>query len=968
MDSGQDFILTKRNWNTVIRICLLGKLEVTVAGVLLIPRGKSGLWLLGLLALHANRPVERDWLAGTLWPDSAPEQGRENLRRALTDIRRALGATASCLSNPSKQTIALQVAESEVDVLAFRAGNLKCYTGSLMPDCALEWVISERRVLEETYLTLGEQQTALLAPDAALILLESLRACSPLRESLLRLQLSTLCQLGNRAEAQQVYYHFRRLLLEKRLGEPSAQTQEHWKNLQNREDLAELSVSATIAAPDSLPSAHTASLGNPDPFVYLPNNLPQQLTSFVGREKQIADVNALLVRTRLLTLTGVGGSGKTRLALRIAADHLGAFHDGVWLVELAPLSEPNMVARTVAQSVGVKEAVGQTIIQTLTQQLKTKNVFLVLDNCEHLLNACAELAAVILRACPNVVVLATSRESLGIAGETTYRVPALTLPCATQIKNATAENLFQFEAVRLFVDRAQLVKTDFTVTNINAPALAQICHRLDGIPLALELAATRVRSLTVGQINDKLDSRFRILTGNDKSVLARHQTLRALVDWSYDLLSIPEKNLLARLSVFVGGWTLEAAESVCGFEPVEKWEVLDLLTSLVDKSLILAEEQAKIGTTRYRMLETIRQYARDRLLETGDGASFRNKHLDYFSEFAEKCGFSPTVPHTKTALCRLEAEVDNMRAGLDWGGNAPEHAEKNLRIALALYELMGRISTREIQERLSSAMEYAGNADIRLRAERLHNLGNTETILHEFTAARQYYEAALALWQELGNRSRTALTINNLGILAMYQKDYVSARQRYETALAMQREMGNQYLIAAALCNLGATNYYQGDFVSARPLLEESTQILRVLVGHPALSVPLGFMGYLDFAVNDFRSAGTTWREGLSLSVEQERYNIPELLNGLGGLLAVNGAPPDAARLWGALDRLLEAAGQPLPIHELEWQNAQVRAARAALGDDIAFDAAWQEGRALSLEQAVALAMRDTTESPNEVV
>ena len=353
---------------------------------------------------------------------------------------------------------------------------------------------------------------------------------------------------------------------------------------------------------------------------------------------------ALLGKTCLLTLTGAGGSGKTRLSLQAAADTLDGYPDGAWQVELAALTDPALVPQTVAAVLGIREQAGQTITQTLTDFLKPKRLLLLLDNCEHLLGACARLTTSFLRACPNVTVLSTSREPMGIGGEQTFRVPSLSLPDPKAAKTATVASLTQFDSVRLFIERAMLVKPDFSVTNANAPALAQLCYRLDGIPLAIELAAARVRSLPVEQMVDKLDSRFRLLTGGDRAALPRQQTLRALIDWSYDLLSENEKTLLARLSVFAGGWTLSAAESVCGFDPIEDWEMLDLLTSLADKSLVVAEDDA--GASRYRMLETVRQYAQERSAASEEANAVAVRHRDFFLSLAE--GSEAAVDRTRS--------------------------------------------------------------------------------------------------------------------------------------------------------------------------------------------------------------------------------------------------------------------------------------------------------------------------------
>jgi predicted ATPase len=330
------------------------------------------------------------------------------------------------------------------------------------------------------------------------------------------------------------------------------------------------------------------------------NNLPVQLTSFIGREREIAAVKESLATTRLVTLTGAGGSGKTRLALHVATGLLEHYPDGIWLAQLAPLSEPVLVPKAVASALGIPEQLGRPLTETVVDYLRPRAPLLLLDNCEHLLQACAHLADALLQACPNLRIVATSREALGIAGELTYRVPSLSLPDLKRLPSP--ESLTEYEAVRLFVDRAAFGKPGFQVTRANALAVAQVCQQLDGIPLAIELAAARVKVLAVEQIAARLDDRFRLLTGGSRMVLPRHQTLRAAIDWSYNLLSETERVLLRGLSVFAGGWTLDAAEAVCAGGSVEADTILDLLTALVDKSLVFVEMQR--GEARYRFLET----------------------------------------------------------------------------------------------------------------------------------------------------------------------------------------------------------------------------------------------------------------------------------------------------------------------------------------------------------------------------
>lgn len=500
-----------------------------------------------------------------------------------------------------------------------------------------------------------------------------------------------------------------------------------------------------------------------------PNNLPQQLTSFIGREKAMAEVKSLLAKTRLLTLTGSGGCGKTRLSLQVAADVLEDYSDGVWLIELAPLTDPALVPQKVAQTLGIPEEAGQTIQQTLIESLKSKHLLLLLDNCEHLITACAQLTAALLRSCPQVKALATSREALGIAGEQTYRISSLSAPDPAQIP--TPQSLSQYEAVQLFLERALLVKSDFAITNQNAPALAQVCYHLDGIPLALELAAARVRSLSIEDINSKLDSRFRLLTGGDRTALPRQQTLRALIDWSYDLLNAQEKVLWQRLSVFAGGWMLSAAEQVgmgenTAGESIEDWEILDLLTSLVDKSLVIAEELE--GIARYRMLETVRQYGAEKLQASGEMEPVRGSHRDYFLALTEE--IKPKLGGSEQAhwLEVLEAEHDNLRLALTFCLEEGDGGAAGLRLAGALAQFwMIRGHLSEGRQHLTAILSRSIGPDYRTaRANALNGSGTLALLQGDYAAAYTLHQESLALERELGDKRGIANSLNNLGNVA----------------------------------------------------------------------------------------------------------------------------------------------------------------------------------------------------------
>ena len=469
------------------------------------------------------------------------------------------------------------------------------------------------------------------------------------------------------------------------------------KDLLRPEHLYQLNI---LELPSTFPPLKTL-----DAFL---NNLPTQLTTFIGRENEIAEVKQELESHRLVTLTGSGGTGKTRLSLQVAADLLEKFGHGVWFVELAPLTDSDLIPQTILSTIGVQEQQGKTPLEVLKEYLHEKQTLIVLDNCEHLVSASAGVANTLLNAAPKLKILASSREALGVKGEISYPVPSLSLP---DIKHLPViEQLSQYEAVRLFIDRALLVAPHFVVDKDNAPHIAQICYRLDGIPLAIELAAARTKMLSIEQISKRLDDRFRLLTGGARTALPRQQTLRALIDWSYDILSENERLLLRRLSAFAGGWTLEAAEDVCAGDSIESYDVFDLLSQLVNKSLVVVIEHSQSGETRYRMLETIRQYAREKLLEAGGSEIIRQRHLVYFVKLVEQA--EPELYRSNQAfwLNKLDDELDNLRMALEWA--LAIDAESGLRIAAIPWQWWNMHGYfREMGEWLSQFLERYVVAD-----------------------------------------------------------------------------------------------------------------------------------------------------------------------------------------------------------------------------------------------------------------
>lgn len=615
----------------------------------------------------------------------------------------------------------------------------------------------------------------------------------------------------------------------------------------------------------------------------LPTNLPLQLTSFIGREKEIEEVKQLLSRTRLLTLTGSGGCGKTRLALQVAADLLDEYPDGIWLVELASLTAPALVPLTVASILNVREEPGSSISQTLANALKGKRLLLVLDNCEHVLQACAQLANALLKVCPSVCILATSREGLGMAGEVIYHIPSLSVPDPNHLP--PVENLLQYEAVRLFAERALAAQPAFALTPGNAPALAQLCNRLDGIPLAIELAAARVRVLTVEQVASRLDDRFRLLTGGSRTVLPRQQTLRALIDWSYDLLTDTERLLLERLAVFQGGWTLEAVEALCAGMGIEEREILDLLTSLVDKNLVVCEPQGE--QNRYRLLETVRQYARERLMESGESATLRGRHRDYFLRLAEAAAPKLNGPEQTAWLERLETEHDNLRAALAWCLEEPGGMEVGLRLTKALktfWQVRRHLSEGQVfYEAVLSRPDMQGHTPARALA--LHDRGMIAYTQGEYMAACSFYEESVVIWRELGDKWGLASALLNLGIVTFAQGDNEAARLLHEESLTLSEELGDKLGLASSLNNLGIVAETQGDYAWARAILERGLTIERELENKSGLSRALHNLGGVVYSQGDDEGARLLFEESLVLFRELgDRLAIGNSLNNLANI------------------------------------------------------------------------------------
>ncbi|HEX6033473.1 MAG TPA: tetratricopeptide repeat protein, partial [Anaerolineales bacterium] len=745
------------------------------------------------------------------------------------------------------------------------------------------------------------------------------------------------------------------------------------------------------------------------------HNLPAQMTSFIGRETELAEVKQALRAHRLVTLTGSGGAGKSRLSLQAGMECLHEFPEGVWLVELAPVTDPALVPGTLLSTFSLREDRHRSVLDVLIDYLRGKTLLLLLDNCEHLIEACAQISDSLLQACPKLRILASSREALGITGEVAYRVPSLNTPNPEKLP--PLDQLEKADSIRLFIERAATAKPGFTLTNVNAFSLAQICYRLDGIPLAIELAASRVKVLSPDQIAARLDDRFRLLTGGSRTALPRQQTLRAMIDWSYSLLSEPEKALFRRLAVFVGGWTLEAAESVCASgmsNDILPEDVLDLLTRLVDKSLVLMEEAA--GDIRYRRLETIRQYSREKFFETDEVGRVRDRHLNYFMQFAELVDHKLKSSDQLLWQNRMSAEQDNLRAALEWG--LSRNPDRALRIAGAsnLFWTAGGYSAegfRWTQKALDQVEKFPlpeeATSDQRLvaRAKALCGLTRLYLSLGDNASAKRAAEESVALYRQSRDRLGLAFAL----IVLAYPLEFLGERSEAEAALqesySIGRDEGDVYIICRALNRLGhvIVDLYQ-DLNLAQRYVEESLGMARGAGLRSQEAQAYEILGFIAMHRQDHEAARRYFQEsvrayeeiGASFNVILEKSNLAHLERKLGnypqaleyyretisafrdvgqtgaiahqlecfGFIALAQHEHERALyLFAAASALRERSNTPMTPDEQMYFDEQLKRLREDL-DLALFDSAWSKGRAMRMEQAIEFAVAGITEGMHE--
>ena len=740
-------------------------------------------------------------------------------------------------------------------------------------------------------------------------------------------------------------------------------------------------------------------------------NLPIPLSTFIGREHERREIQKLLLSNRLVTLTGPGGCGKTRLALKVAQELIEELENHIWYVELASVSDPVFVPQTIAATLNIREQLSRSLTDVLTDTLATPPTMLFLDNCEHLIFACAQIAEALLKKCPDLKILTTSREMLGITGEIAWTVPPLSLPRQQPWTNpASAQyalNLYkESESVQLFINRASAISPDFKLTAENGAWVADICRHLDGMLLAIELAAARVRSLSVQQIAQRLDDRFNLLIGGSRTAPLRQQTLASALDRSYALLSESEQKVLQRLSVFAGGAMLEAAESVCTEAGIESTEVMDALTHLVDKSLVTVDRLER-RETRYHLLETIRQYAHEKLAESGEVDESKNRHMNYFIRWAENA-----EPHLGEAnqlqwLEQYEAERDNLRAALEWCNADETRAEEGLRLVVVcahFWRLRGYLS--EGRAHISTALNQIKTREkTETRARALYWGASLAYLQSDYPATRLIGEESLSLWRELNAADKVGLAdmLDLVGELATEEGDYITAPVLFEEALQIFRELEDPRGIGDMLMQLGWAYMRMGEYEKVAPCMEEALALFQE-IGHVSLlGLTLAGLGELAIRQSQYERAtqlleesltirkqhGYKWGMGASLGslgwIALRQHDHKRMKNYLNQSLSIRKEIGDiggiawcleklaeakyeqaqfqeAAKIFGHADSVRAPIGSVIDPADQGDYNRLISGLRSALGED-AFASLWVDGKSMQLQEIIDCALLESAAS-----
>jgi predicted ATPase/DNA-binding SARP family transcriptional activator/DNA-binding CsgD family transcriptional regulator len=926
--------------------------------------------LVKVLALAPDHRLHREQLMNLLWPDLGKKAASNNLRYALHGARKTLasdpGMGSRYLASEDESLGLCPEGSVWVDADAFEEAAatarhsrtpaayraaIHLYPGELLPEDRYDqWAETRRQELRSVFhsllLELAELYEERGEYEAGIEALERAVSEEPTNEEP-HAGLMRLYALSGKQQGALAQYERLRDVLHGHLGkEPSLTTQAlHHEIVAGR-----------------FPPTRAAPAPPEEPPEAAKHNLPAARTKFVGREREMVELKRMLAMTNLLTLTGTGGCGKTRLALEVGRDLVGTYPDGVWMVELAGLSEGTLVPQALATTLGVREQPGRPFLESLLNTLSDKEMLVVLDNCEHLIDATSHLAEALLNSCPSVRVLSTSREPLGMTDELNWLVPSLSAPGVRQ--SPTMEELEGYESARLFVDRASKRHPGFALTPENTQAVGRVCARLEGIPLAIELAAARVGVLSAEQISERLGHSLTLLTGGYRTAEDRHQTLRAALDWSFDLLSEPEQALFRRLSVFAGGFTLEAAESVVGGGGIEQEDVLDLLGGLVEKSLVVAEESWERGA-RYRLLEPIRQYAQEKLEQGEEEHQTRYRHAEWYLTLAEEADKESSGPGHARWLHRLETEHDNLRAALDWSLEEGD-AELSSRLAGALWLFwFTRGYSTEGWGWLEKAISLGGSPAARAKA--LTGAGWIIMFHDDFATAKTRLEESLALYREVEDQEGIASSLNFLGYVGLLGgRDDIPLADLLEEALALKPRIKNRRTIANTLVFAGLDALRRGEWDSAVARHEEALALYREIEDTWGITIGLMNLGLMLVAMEHLARGAALLRELMHVSRElDDKLANQYSFFGLACVADSEGRTARAARLWGVSEAIRDLAGIQLPplASSVMRYESRLTGARDRLGE-AAFDEAWLEGKSMTPDEAAEYALSEEKSAP----
>lgn len=960
--------------------------------------------LLAFLAVESDRPHARESLATLLWPNYLNHSAANNLRSVLANLRQILGdrSTDSPFLIITRETVQFNPnADYILDVDVFNAAVstqgkqadliLDTYRGDFLEGFSLpdnsafeEWLQGRREKLQQQMLAVLESLAANAMQQSAYskVVTYARRQLEMdnLCESAYRQLMLALAHLGQRTEALAQYELCAHLLRVELNIEPSAET----RALAQRIAAEEIDLDAKDATATITPTAGKSEARH---------NLSLQLSSFIGREREIAEVARLLDGYRLVTLTGVGGCGKSRLALEVARGRLPQYPDGTWLIELAPLTLPDLVLPTIAYTLGIRDQLEIPIIDALIEYLRSRSTLLIFDNCEHLIETCAFVSESLLKACPHLHILSTSREALSVSGETIYIVPPLEVPDLRH--SLPLAKLAVVESVRLFVERAANIRSEFVLSDQNAMHIAQICQSLDGIPLVIELAAARVNTLSTIQIAERLDDRFQLLTNGRRTALPRHQTLRSMIDWSYDLLSPAEQQLLNRLSVFAGNFDMKAAEGVCTPILISTQNTFDSLTRLVTKSLVVVDS-IREGGVRYLLHETIRQYASEKLEAAGEAEELKDHHARYYHELAIDLDESDKDPIEINRI--LDQEMGNFRAALrrlqaqerfedlaqlctilgeHWfiRGNLTEGKEwldlvLDQRFALSL-PIQGRVlmakgkfsyesgKYHQAQENYRESLAiYRELGDAKSMAKILNLEGVAAMMMGYFSEAAEYHRQSLTEYRKLGVSRGIASNLNRLGFIAYCEKEFDSASKLVQESLTISSNEGDKLGEALALNGLGEIARARGEFKAAQILYEQALSIYQQFSEKYSIAVIRLNLAHTAYQLGDSQQSDRLFRESLVHFYELDNTKLCTLsLIGLALVAFSHGNYSKACTLLGALDVLIQDPSSVIvgPADQGVWEEAVTKT--NALIEREELDKALENGRKMSLAEIVTFAL-----------